>query len=187
MCLIRGLLRGARWGINFVFLLLLLALALTLITPIWWDFEFRGVASGSMEPAIPVGSVVVVEPVDSAAVNYGDVITFNSPENPTLVVTHRVIEVSGPPEVRVFRTKGDANDDADLVPVPAEEVLGQVRFHLPYLGYLAQHIRTRQGWIYLVLIPGGMLIFLELIHILKVIWTSDKKPTAESEATEELV
>jgi len=173
-----------RWVTSLVFLLLLLALAFTLITPIWWDLEFRSVASGSMEPAIPLGSVAVVEPVDVTTVQAGDVITFRSPENPILVVTHRVVEVNGPPDARLYHTKGDANDDVDLEPVPAASILGQVRLHIPYLGYLAQYIRTRQGWIYLVLVPGGALVLMELVRILKVIWTSDGKPAEDSEAAE---
>ena len=173
-----------RWAVSLVFLLLLLALALTLITPIWWDLEFRSVASGSMEPAIPLGAVAIVVPVDATAVQVGDVITFRSPENPSLVVTHRVVEVNGSPDARLYRTKGDANDDEDLEPVPAESILGQVRLHIPYLGYLAQYIRTRQGWIYLVLVPGGALVLMELVRILKVIWTSDGKHARDSEAAE---
>jgi len=173
-----------RWAISLVFLLLLFALALTLITPIWWDLEFRSVASGSMEPAIPLGSVAVVVPVDATAIEAGDIVTFRSPENPSLVVTHRVVEVNGPPEARLYRTKGDANNEVDLEPIPEESILGQVRLHIPYLGYLAQYIRTRQGWIYLVLVPGGAMVLMELVRILKVIWTGDGKPAEDSEAAE---
>jgi signal peptidase len=170
--------------VNLVFVCLLLGMAFTMVAPLWTDWGFRAVVSGSMEPAIPIGSLVVVEPTDPTSIRYGDVVTFESPEERGMVVTHRVIEVNGPADGRLFRTQGDANDDVDLVQVPAENVLGQVRFHLPYLGYLAQYIRTRQGWLYLVLIPGAALVVIELARILKVIWSSDDTHSAGLDAGE---
>lgn len=177
----RLILRLLRWAVNVLFVCLLVALAVTLITPIWLDVQFRGVVSGSMEPAIPVGSVVVVEPVDPAALRYGDVVTYKSPESAGTVVTHRVLEVSGPLDARLFRTKGDANDEADLELVPAESVIGRVRFHLPYAGYLADLVRTRRGWLLMVVVPGAVLVIVELVQILRVIWASDGKSPQEAD------
>ncbi len=176
------ILRILRWIVNLAILLLLLIVALTFMAARWWDLDFRSVATGSMEPNIPVGSVVVVQPVDPATLRFGYIITFKSPENPDLIVTHRVNKVIGPPEARRFRTKGDANDEPDLELVPASNVLGRVRFHVPYLGSLAQFTRTPRGWLYLVAGPAVLLVLMELINILKVIWSSDKQPSKGSEA-----
>src|SRR5919206_2114030 len=52
------------------------------------------VASGSMQPALPLGSLVVVVPRDADAVRVGDVITF-SPPGDNRTVTHRVVDVQG--------------------------------------------------------------------------------------------
>jgi signal peptidase len=171
--------RFARWIINLVLLGLLLVGALTFMASRWWGLDFRSVASGSMEPTIPVGSVVAVQPVDPVTLRLGYIITFKSPENPNLIVTHRVNKVTGPPEARLFHTKGDANDDPDLELVPAGNVLGRVRFHLPYLGYLAQFVRTPRGWLYLVAVPAVLVVLMELVNILKVIWTSHEQPSDE--------
>jgi len=179
--------RALRWIINLVFVCLLLGLALMLAAPRLWGLDFRAVASGSMEPTIPLGALVAVQPVDASTVQPGDVITFRSLESPGLVVTHRVVEVTGSPDSRAFRTKGDANDDVDMALVPAANVLGQALFRVPYAGYMAQFVRTRQGWLLLVVVPAVILVLMELINILKVIWSSDKQPFKDSEAAKEPV
>ncbi|WP_341359344.1 signal peptidase I [Georgenia sp. M64] len=100
------------------------------------------ILSGSMEPTIPTGSQVVVEPVRgeaaTAALAPGDVVTVMPyPNDPTLV-THRVVAraVAADGTV-VLTTRGDANDAADPWPLTATQVRGVVRYHIPYAGYLA--------------------------------------------------
>src|SRR5919199_1569638 len=71
------------------------------------------VASGSLQPALPLGSLVVVVPRDAATVRTGDVITFSPPGDPGRTVTHRVVDVRGAgPDLQVH-TRGDANPVAD--------------------------------------------------------------------------
>lgn len=171
--------RAMRWTINLVFLALLLGLVLIVFAPSWWGLDLRGVASGSMAPTIPLGAVVIVQPVETNTILPSDIITFQSPEIPNSVVTHRVVEVTLSGGERAFRTQGDANDDPDLELVPASQVLGRVMLDLPYLGYLSQFIRTRQGWFLIVIVPAGILILMELISILKLIWSGSKEPGKE--------
>jgi signal peptidase I len=101
------------------------------------------VLTGSMEPTIPAGSVVLVEPREPAEVEIGDVITFQPAPNATFV-THRVVDArfdaSGR---RVLTTRGDANPTPDREPVAEDGVAGVVRIHVPYLGYAAQAIDLR--------------------------------------------
>src|SRR5918912_2525149 len=53
------------------------------------------VVSGSMQPTLPLGSLVVVVPRNADAVRVGDVITFSPPGDDTHTVTHRVVDVEG--------------------------------------------------------------------------------------------
>ncbi|MPV36244.1 signal peptidase I [Georgenia subflava] len=99
------------------------------------------ILTGSMEPAIPTGSQVVLELVegdeDASELRVGDVITYLPyPDDPTLV-THRIVGITQGPEGHVFTTRGDANDVADPWEITVEQVRGHVRYHLPYAGYLA--------------------------------------------------
>lgn len=113
-----------------------------------WGFRIIGmelfvVQSGSMEPNYPVGSVVYVQEVDAATLAAGDVITFNMGGG--VRGTHRIIEVLQGEEGVSFRTKGDANEMEDQTPVLPENVVGKVRFSVPYLGYLINYIQQPPG------------------------------------------
>ncbi|NHX35167.1 MULTISPECIES: signal peptidase I [Halolamina] len=119
------------------------------------------VLSGSMEPAISAGDVVVVESVPPGAIAVDDVVTYSrSDEGAT--VTHRVIEVDDTGDERVFYTKGDANEDADQRPVPASALVGSVVLTIPYIGYVIQFVGTRTGFALLVVLPFGALLVTEV-------------------------
>lgn len=106
------------------------------------------VLSGSMEPSIPTGSQVVVAPVapeEITRLSTGDVITFMPhPDDPTLI-THRIIGVgldaAGQPS---FTTRGDHNDAADAEAVTPAQIRGVVRYHVPWVGYLATILDPQQ-------------------------------------------
>ena len=72
------------------------------------------VLSGSMEPALHVGDVAVLRPVDSDRLKVGDVITYRSAGHLT---THRIIRIEEGQSGLAFYTKGDANETADGAPV----------------------------------------------------------------------
>lgn len=94
-------------------------------------YEVYNVVSGSMEPDIPVGSVIFVEPVEAGTVDEGDVIAFRSEGS---VIAHRVVRnrvVEGE-----FVTKGDANQEEDINPVNYRELVGKVGRCYPVMGHL---------------------------------------------------
>lgn len=102
------------------------------------------VVSGSMEPTIPVGSMIFVKPVDGDEIMDGDVIAFYSSG---VVVTHRVVE-NRQLENR-FVTKGDANDLEDRQKIEYRDLLGKVVYHVPVLGDVTAHLTTPLGKVYL--------------------------------------
>ncbi len=112
------------------------------------------VMSGSMVPAIEVGSVVVVQPLSAAEVLPGDIITFRS-DNSRSVTTHRVHHLETETGL-LFYTKGDANEVLDPLPVPAQQLVGKVVLTVPYLGYLFAYTRTREGLMVLL----GLAVFI---------------------------
>lgn len=114
------------------------------------------VLSGSMSPTIPAGSVVVTKPVEPASLRVGDVITFSTRGPDALGslhrVTHRIVAVNGTAGEKSFTTRGDANDVVDAYPVTADDVIGKVWFHLPWLGWA--HGRLPQ----IMLLGGGAVL-----------------------------
>lgn len=120
------------------------------------------VLSDSMAPTINAGDVVVVESVEPTAIRKGDVITFQEGTASAVPTTHRVVEVIRSEGAIAFRTKGDANEDPDQTSVVASQVLGEVIFVIPYLGYVVQFANTTYGFIALVIAPLSLLIITEV-------------------------
>lgn len=118
---------------------------LPLTVPRLLGYEIYHVVSGSMEPAIPVGSAVYVAGTAPEEIREGDVIAFMSGES---VVTHRVVRnrvVEGE-----FVTKGDANAAGDMHPVEYEELIGRVEYHVPFIGQLMVLYTGTVGKIYAI-------------------------------------
>ena len=113
------------------------------------------VRGGSMSPTIPIGSVVLVEPVSAGAVNAGDVITFTAPND--TVVTHRVLGRSAG-EDPSFITQGDANATPDPDLVPGAAVIGRVVFAVPVAGSALVTLSTTIGMV----VMGALLLTLTL-------------------------
>ncbi len=118
-------------------------------------FEPFAVRTGSMTPAIPVGSLIVVTPVAPEAVANGDVLTVRV--NATTTVTHRVVDVVVQDDGRMFRLHGDANERPDPVLVLPDQVVGRVAVTLPFLGLLLAMLGMPSG-IAALLSFGGLLL-----------------------------
>jgi len=125
------------------------------------DTRYEPVLTGSMEPAIPVGSIIVIKETDPNSLIAGDVICYQFSER--TLITHRIIDVSG----AEFITKGDANEDPDDRLVQKEDVIGKVEIVIPYFGYLASSVRTPLGFMILLFIPATLLIVFEIRNIIK--------------------
>lgn len=95
--------------------------------------HFCIITSGSMEPNIKVGSLVVVS--KQSNYNCNDIITYTLDD---LLITHRLISY----EDNEWITKGDANNSIDPWQVRENQIIGKVIFHIPYLGYLLALIKN---------------------------------------------
>jgi signal peptidase len=101
------------------------------------------VLTGSMDPAYPAGSVVVVSQQPAAALHKGQVLVYEAPIDDHRVVTHRVTEVFGDGGSYVVQTKGDANGAPDPWRARiASPTVWTVRFGVPVLGSLIRLLRT---------------------------------------------
>ena len=121
------------------------------------------VMSGSMNPAVKLGSVVIVKPESSY--RPGDIITYAPDGNKENPITHRIVFrkfPEGPAGEPVFITAGDANDDFDSVQVGPANVIGRVQFSIPYLGYLVSLAKQPYGFILFVIVPATIVIYEEL-------------------------
>jgi signal peptidase len=162
-------------------LVMLLAAAVLFAPHLGWRID--NVLSGSMSPAITVGSAVVTQPVDTQAIEVGDIITYRSPRNGEMT-THRVVGIEGE-SLRYFQTKGDANEDPDPYTVPSANVEGRVLFDVPLLGYVADFVKTPLGFILMLGIPGGIIIILEMRKMWLGLSEEEKHKKAKTAGREE--
>jgi signal peptidase len=152
---------GRRTAI-FILILIVSGSLFTIISPFFgWRTEV--VISGSMEPAIQTGSVVIVRPIGPETIRKGDIIMFSSLDMRSLT-THRVIDVESEQQLQ-FITRGDANNNPDINTVVPSQIVGIVAFTIPYLGLLTQFIKTPFGFILFLLIPAVILIGRELLDL----------------------
>ena len=122
--------------------------------PTIFGYQFYYVASGSMTPTIPVGSLIAVRDTDYINIENKDIVTFRGLGN--TLVTHRVREVSE--NGQSFITRGDANNIDDPIAVTMETLVGKVVFHLPYVGYFLKFLKSAYGVVAFSLIIGASII-----------------------------
>lgn len=114
---------------NGVFLILLTAIILINVR-----FDFFYIKTGSMEPELPVGSVVMVNP--NAKPKLGDIFAY---ENHGSTVIHRIVGMEG--DGYVFQ--GDANPSPDGAVVEKSQIIGKA---VARIRFLAPVIRAIQSY-----------------------------------------
>ena len=129
-----------------IFILLsVIVTCLPATVPRLWGYKIYNVVSGSMEPEIPIGSIVYVEPARLEEIAEVDIIAFHSGDS---IVVHRVVRnkvVEGE-----FITKGDANAEEDMNSVPYVSVVGRIKAHYPLLGRMLALYTSNVGKAYAV-------------------------------------
>jgi signal peptidase len=123
------------------------------------------VMSGSMEPHLRIGDVVVGRRTSVVWVRPGDVISFRDPVSGERILTHRVVRkrIDG----ANFRlvTRGDANTGVERWQIPVDGDIGSVSFRIPKLGYALVWLRGPFGRIGFVVLPALLLAAIVLARI----------------------
>ncbi len=161
---------------GFLILALLLGAFIFLMPtlPLIGTLEMKIVKSGSMEPAIKTGSVVVIREGGPYAI--GDVITFES-RGAAIPTTHRIIGTEMQDGESRFVSKGDANEEQDTELVSTSAILGKVLFSIPYLGFIIDFARQPIGFALLIGLPA----FLIILDEIEKIWRAMKKRREEQD------
>lgn len=112
------------------FLLGLVAIA---VAPVLFGWGSYVVESGSMEPSIQVGDVVIAKPYsEDQQIRVGRVFVFDDPApDQDRLVIHRVVELRDDGD---YTSAGDANEVTDITPLPRDHVRGTAVLLAPYIG-----------------------------------------------------
>jgi len=119
-----------------------------------FGYSVMTVLTGSMEPYLPVGTLLVMGPVADNDIQVGDVITFI--RNDRRTITHRVEEIvpgfaDGRPG---FVTRGDAVATRDPETVRADNVIGEIIWSNYFLGQVIVFIQRNV----MMVIMGGVMV-----------------------------
>jgi len=152
--------------IYYIFIAFVGAVAILLVLsifPITGNYKLMVVQSGSMEPVIKTGSLVIVKPAKEYKIN--DVVTFMQADTARKSVTHRIVGTEIQNGEQVFVTKGDTNDSSDSGRIRQSQIIGRLLFSVPYAGYVVDFAKKPYGFLTLVIIPAVVIVFDQLKNV----------------------
>ena len=114
-------------------------------------FRIYCILSGSMEPTISTGSLILVDTDVSLQLHMEDIVTFTKQNS---IITHRIVRQINDQK---YITKGDANNSDDPTPLYKSQIIGKVILTIPYIGYIVLFIR-RYLWLLCVAFLAGQII-----------------------------
>lgn len=126
--------------------------------PIVGNIQSFIVLTGSMEPTLPVGSLIYTQKAKTYKI--GDVIAFKNSSDVT--VTHRIVDIVNKNGSISYKTKGDANNTDDSALVPYDKVLGRNFLMILYIGYFIDFLRTPLGFVSLIIFPTTVFVVFEI-------------------------
>jgi signal peptidase len=147
-------------------MVVLFAIAGVMLVPAALGYHRYIILTGSMTGTYDPGSLVFDKPVPTSSLKVGDPITYAPPPGASpnhKLVTHRIYKIfNGPGGHPAYQTKGDANPAPDVwkfqLPQPTQD---EVKFHLPYVGYVFEFLSVRQFRTILIGVPAlGMALWM---------------------------
>jgi len=145
------------WGLLIGFMVMMALTAMS-NSSILGKYRSFLVQSGSMEPSIMTGDIIIIKSSPQYIKN--DVVTFEDDQQRR--VTHRIIDIQSD---NIFITKGDANRSSDRENIAKNQILGKVTLVIPKLGYLVSFCKSLPGFLLFIIIPGVLIIASESIKI----------------------
>jgi len=130
------------------------------------SIKFLTCSGKSMEPTITSADVLVVTRVNPRTLKVGDIIVYeyneHKMEERTVTINHRIVEITE----EGFKTKGDAIGAIDDYTVKPSDIVGVVKFKIPYLGSFLRFANTTPGFVLLIIIPATLIIAIEIKNII---------------------
>ena len=124
--------------------------------------QLLSVQTGSMRPLLAPHDLVVVTKVYPADLQVGELISYHSLKDSSMIITHRIVALDI--TKNLITTKGDALASVDP-PFGAQQLVGQVRYHAKKLGYVSDNLHKPLGIIVCIYLPALMIIGAELVRL----------------------
>ena len=160
--------------VMFLFVLLMIGITIVSRTSIFGLHSYV-VLSGSMNPSIKAGDVVITQSVLPMQIGMSDVIAFIDPHDISKIIVHRIAVSRFEGGNEIYYTQGDANNTIDAWRVERKHIAGKVILHIPFIGYFTDFLKTPKGFLFFIMIPGILTIVYELASIYIYIQNLQKK------------
>jgi signal peptidase I len=154
---------------TFTLILFCAAAVLSLAGLALWKTEgmrFYSVQTASMSPWLQPGDLELTK--KPRQLNIGDIVSYASPRDPSLIISHRVYALE--PAKGFIVTKGDNLAYPDP-PISYRSVTGRTIKAIPKAGYLFDFLHKPAGLIILVYVPALMICGFEfsqlILHFLR--------------------
>jgi signal peptidase I len=162
---------------GYVQTIIMIVVVIVAVLVFWYGLRFAlrteypilAVASGSMEPILYRGDLIVVEGIDNVsdiyvapkdAENPGDILVY---QGATEMIVHRAIDKrTGPDEKIVFIIHGDANGEGANEHVHEDKIIGRyIEFKVPWLGHIALAFQNTENKVAFISLWIVILILIE--------------------------
>lgn len=114
-----------------------------------FGFRIYRVISGSMQPALQIGDVIIIKKANNYAEK--DIITY---DNGLTTITHRIKSINGDEII----TEGDANDAPDK-PITKDKILGKYFFRISTFSVFSIMLTGKTIYLIMVLVLFAILLF----------------------------
>lgn len=155
----KKIVKAGRFFVIVVLLLLILVNAIMIVQhtvlgqgmPLIFGYGKAVVVTGSMEPAITAGDMVIIKEQDNYEV--GDIVLYKA----NSYIVHRIVDLTEDG----FITQGDANnvDDGEIL---HGQIVAKVVLVIPKIGFVADFLKSPLGILVIVI---GLLALIELSNL----------------------
>lgn len=125
-------------------------------TPSFLGIKTYTIISGSMDPEIKIGDIVIVKEIEKEDLKIGDVISYRQGQS---VVTHRIVDIQETEKGCIYKTKGDSNNVEDKTEVIFGLIEGKVIGQIPVLGKISTLL---QGKVAIIII--ALMVYIYFSH-----------------------
>ena len=124
-------------------------------------YSFYEVNGDSMFPKIKDGDLIIIDNKNKDIYDVGDIISFEkNTVDGKIIVTHKIENVIEYDNEYAYVTKGINNPYEDDSIVEKDKIIGEYKnLRIPFLGYLVKFSKTTVGYLILVIMPLGTMLF----------------------------
>lgn len=151
----------------FAIFMLLLNFTSKKSIPAIGKYSLLSVKGDSMYPVIKNGDLIVINRKYQTNYKVNDIISFMDSDR-QIIVTHKIVEIVGENDEYKYLTKGINNTNIDGDYVLENEIIGKYEnVKIPFVGFIVNFASTTIGYIILVVIPLGILLFIAIYRLMK--------------------